>query len=418
MRNQTNRRWNSRCVEFAAPRMAHPVGLLMALLFPLTVLAQGSIQKNKSHYAGTLDFFLRGSSGGNRVGLPPSAENPFRPEVWFDERNGIAARGLVGGATLLIDWWSLLGEPVSYDRFVWQTSGWYEVRYPDKKTGATVTKTITRAALQKYPDLLKRFDAIAPTYMDFEVDFSLGSLNDKDYSAFRRQYNMLETIGSAAPHLKSTFTRKIGNVSLLFARSGRVPYQAAESPTGGWTEYLGLPRNYDAGQLKMITHYWKIAKDLQIHSFRVTKMQWPLGELRAIAERFDQYESGEGEETLSDKLKDIEQQASRVTEYTKNDYWSEATSLNRYYFYIIDANSVQDDYYDLIVNGVNVGPVNNRTGGKTTYYCVLKRGENKVRLALTKLMGKNSRFTVEIDGVFGPREFTGSHDHEFTVNVK
>ncbi len=390
----------------------------LSAAYPLSLHAKGNIHKNKSHYAGRLEFFQRGDLGGNRVGLPPGAHNPFTPEAWLDERNGISARGLVGEATLMIDWWSLLGDPVSYDRFFWKTSGWYEVRYTEKKTGQAVTKIISRDKLAPYPDLLKRFDAIAPHAMDFEVDFTLGSLSDKDYREFRKKYSLFETIGVSMPYLNSTFTHKIGNVSLLFDRSGKVPYQAPESPVGGWTEFLGLPKNYDKEKLGMIFTYLKLAGSLHIKSFRVTRMEWPLGELQSIAERFDKYEREEDEESFTDALKNIEEQASKVEEYKEKDYWSETSSLNRYPFYIIDANSVQDDYYDLIVNGVNIGPVNNRTGGKTTYYCVLKRGQNNIKLALTKLMGKNSRFTVEIDGAFGPREFSGSNDHNFTVDIK
>lgn len=414
---------NSRSHSRIRLRSLHPffnrvLLICIMLCLPVVVQSQGRIQKNKSHFAGRLDFFQRGHLGGNRVGLPPGAQNPFRPEAWLDERNGISARGLLGEATLMIDWWSLLGDPVSYDRFFWKTSGWYEVRYTEKKTGQPVTTIIAREKLAPYPDLLKRFDAIAPNAMDFEVDFSLGSLSDKDYREFRKKYSLFETIGVSLPYLNSTFTHKIGNVSLLFERSGKVPYQAPESPIGGWTEFLGLPKNYDKEKLGMIFTYLKLAGSLNIKNFRVTRMEWPLGELQSIAERFDKYERGEDGESFTDAMKKIEEQVSKVEEYREKDYWSETSSLNRYPFYIIDANNVQDDYYDLIVNGVNVGPVNNRTGGKTTYYCVLKRGENSVKLALTKLMGKNSRFTVEIEGVFGPREFSGSNDHNFTVNIK
>ena len=395
------------------------VGVFSAFLLcvlPASVFAQGHIGKVKGHFAAALEFHLTGQIGMNRIGLPASTPNPFRQDAWLDERDDIAMRGFVGEATLQIDWWSLLGEPVSSDRFFWKTSGWYVVRYTDKKSGKVGTSTVSRTVLAKYPDLLKRFDAIAPSNIDFEVDFSLASLSDKDYQAFRKKYNMLETIGAAAPHLNSTFTSPVKGVQMLFFRSDKMPFNAPGSPS--WNEFLSLSNEYDKNKLRMIVDYWRYARELRIRSFRVVRMKWPLGEFKAIAEKFDQYERGEGDESFTEKIKAIEEQAAQTPQYASNDFWAETSSLNRYYFYIIDANNVQDDYYNLIVNGINVGPVNNRTGGKTTYYCVLKRGENKVKLALTKLMGKNSRFTVEIDGVFGPREFSGSNDHDFTVNVK
>jgi hypothetical protein len=82
---------------------------------------------------------------------------------------------------------------------------------------------------------------------------------------------------------------------------------------------------------------------------------------------------------------------------------------------VIDINSIQDDYYDLYVNGVYIGPVNNPPGGTTTYNATLNSGSNTIELRLTQLMGLNTRLQININSGEFVREFTGSNDHSWTI---
>lgn len=292
-----------------------------ALVYSPLSYGQGTISKTKRSFVGYLDFHANRSTGPNRVGLQSDSHNPFRADKWLDQRNGIAGRGLVQEATLRINWWSLLGDAVCSDLFFWKSSGWYEIHYTDSKTGQAVTRQISRSGLGKYPDLVKRFDALAPDNMNFEVEFSLGSVDTRKYETFRRKHNLLESIGSAMPYLKSTFTHRILQHELLFERSGVSPIQAPQSVT--WTEYLGLSQDYDKGKLGTIREFWSIVSDLKIRMFRVTRMEWPLGEMRAIAEAFERRERGDEDPSPKRLIASADSASQHLKKYAANDEWRE-----------------------------------------------------------------------------------------------
>jgi hypothetical protein len=51
---------------------------------------------------------------------------------------------------------------------------------------------------------------------------------------------------------------------------------------------------------------------------------------------------------------------------------------------VIDQNSIQDDFYDVYINSVFIGPVNNPPGGTTIHPATLNSGANTVELRLAK----------------------------------
>lgn len=82
---------------------------------------------------------------------------------------------------------------------------------------------------------------------------------------------------------------------------------------------------------------------------------------------------------------------------------------------IYDHNSIQDDYYDLFVNGVFLGSVKNPTGGKVTYKAFLEQGENTIELRLTKTMGKNTLLKINVSPGNFEQEFSGSRNHNYLI---
>ena len=64
---------------------------------------------------------------------------------------------------------------------------------------------------------------------------------------------------------------------------------------------------------------------------------------------------------------------------------------------VIDINAVQDDFYDLFVNGVFIGPVNNPPGGTTTYNVTLNSGSNTIELRLTVIQCCDTYLQININ---------------------
>ena len=85
---------------------------------------------------------------------------------------------------------------------------------------------------------------------------------------------------------------------------------------------------------------------------------------------------------------------------------------------VIDINEIQDDYYDLYVNGVFIGPVNNPPGGTTTYnHVTLKSGSNSIELKLTELRGSYTYLQININSGEFVEYFSGSVDHSWTITA-
>jgi hypothetical protein len=95
------------------------------------------------------------------------------------------------------------------------------------------------------------------------------------------------------------------------------------------------------------------------------------------------------------------------------------SSVNVTTISIYDMNGVQDDFYDLYVNGANLGPVNNVPGGTTNIGpVVLLNGNNTIKLKLTSVQGSGTgaRLTVTTpDFVSSSANFWGTADHTWTI---
>ena len=67
---------------------------------------------------------------------------------------------------LQVEWWGLSGSPIYYYKFKWQIQE--NINFFDPEHGNV---SLRRSELQKYPDLVKRFDDLRPT--DIEITFKV-----------------------------------------------------------------------------------------------------------------------------------------------------------------------------------------------------------------------------------------------------
>lgn len=299
---------------------------LLLMFFSLsntTATAQGQTQKSKGHYQAGLDFF--GTWGNGTIPhTNPALNGLYAADGWVSgTSNGKAVKmkGLLNAAVLKVDWTTLVGEPIENYQFVWKSSGQYDIQYTNSK-GQPKLQTITRSQLQKYPDLLKRFDNLAPSNIDFVIEWRIGDQSDADREAYLKKYGLMSSIGSSHPHVKAGFKTTVKGAHLLFDPAGKQPYNVPYSPAGGWAEFLGLPKEYDKTKLTHIKDYFKMSYGQIITNFKAIKVEWNWGELTAIAEKFESYEKGETEPTPKEQIEKENQKA--VAAYAKNDEWAEA----------------------------------------------------------------------------------------------
>ena len=82
---------------------------------------------------------------------------------------------------------------------------------------------------------------------------------------------------------------------------------------------------------------------------------------------------------------------------------------------VIDVNSVLDDHYDLVVNGMHVGGVANPEGGAVCYGAMLRSGANALVLRLVATRGKSTYLKISINNDEYSTTFGGSSNHAWSV---
>lgn len=303
------------------------LGLILAwAATSLAASAQGQLDHVNGHHVGILDFFNTQSGQRHRVPHPDPAQNGLQGDGdgWIgDDR--VQVRGLMAGAQLNVDWWTLFGEPVANYTFVWQSSGRYEIRYTDPKKGR-VTATVSRDQLAGRPALLKRFDGLKPVEANFEIRWRIGDQTSRDREKFKRKYRLFGSIGGAAPHVKTAMITRLHDGMFLYEPAGKKPFSTPTSPPGGWKAFGSLPDSFDGAEIKMLADYFSISTGQVVNSFRATKFRWPLGEMKAIAEALARIEAGEEIPPAEEARKET---AQALPGYAARDEWSEASPTPR-----------------------------------------------------------------------------------------
>lgn len=85
------------------------------------------------------------------------------------------------------------------------------------------------------------------------------------------------------------------------------------------------------------------------------------------------------------------------------------------YICVVDVNSVLDDHYDLVVNGMHIGEVANPEGGSVCYGAVLRGGANELLLKLVATRGKSTNLQISINNDEDSTTFGGSANHAWSV---
>ncbi len=80
-----------------------------------------------------------------------------------------------------------------------------------------------------------------------------------------------------------------------------------------------------------------------------------------------------------------------------------------------DVNSVLDDHYDLVVNGIYTGEVANPEGGSVCYRAMLRGGANELLLRLVATRGKSTFLEISINNDEYSTTFGGSSNHAWSV---
>jgi uncharacterized protein (TIGR02145 family) len=308
--------------------------LIIAILFisihiSHSTNAQGSLTKIEGNYTGVLNFFNTPTTTTPTIKHPLPQFSGLRSnqteglnasEGWYVEKN-TKVRGFIKEAYLAVSWGILLGEIVENYNFQWKSTGKYEIEFYDRE-GKFQKLFITREKLQKYPDLLKRFDYIQPTNISFEIDWASSNLDNDKKNSFKSEYNITGDIGSSSVgYVKDGHRTTVPSHMQLFFPSGQEPLSVPSIRQTGWKGFMGLPDNFSEDKLRAMKKYFSIANEQSISSFRATENKWPLGEFKAIAEAFLRYESGEGLPKSPGEL--VDSLSTSANQYDKTDEWSE-----------------------------------------------------------------------------------------------
>lgn len=285
--------------------------LLLYNCICVTGKSQGTIQKNEGHFLAALDFVP--SSGiyqqrKNRI-LNPSQHQGFPNEY---RENSISVSGMVKGAVLTMDWWTLFGEPVENYNFQWTTTGRYSV-YKEGGKGYTVE----RNELAKYPDLLLRFNAIKPLDIKFVIYWKHTG------DAYKRMHFTFSS--SNRQHSVKT----VIDEGLLTEPSGKSPLSVPGIRQGKGENFIST--KFDNYQHYSLTTEHKQswldefnkANTIFIEHFNVTAIRWPVSEMLAIATLFEEYEKGEKKPSPMEEVQSGVAAIQSTAPYNRNDFWGE-----------------------------------------------------------------------------------------------
>lgn len=253
--------------------------------------------------------------------------------------NEVDETKLLKGFDLAIQWWTLLGEPIEYYDFRWFASDHYKLD----------GRRIFRSDLEKYPDLLKRFDNLRPS----EISILLTGSYGESSKGIRKAPADLAPFYSSGTYkfLRHTeFKYLVKNTKLMISKSGKIgsgivpgsprdwehfiQYRAFIHPNSPtlWNlvkdnKYLNNTADLSEDELdyrrKQLKKVFQTAKQVRLHA-EIAHIKWPEYELRAIAERYEQYENGEQEPSPKEIVEQrINEEVAQIAEYKADDFWSE-----------------------------------------------------------------------------------------------
>lgn len=229
--------------------------------------------------------------------------------------DGIVMSGIMSEAVLAIDWWTLFGEPTEHYIFTWLARDYYNLVVPSEY--GVIEKTVTKSKLQKYPDLLMRFEALKPIDIAFEIYWTFTDETRNSY--YKQTGSFFESSFS-----NQEFKTKVSSASILTEPSGKVPFAVPGIRQGKGREFFGLTDDYPEDKLETLLKLFAKANSFWIYKVEVTKIIWPIHEMKAIAELYEKYEKGEVDPSPIQLIENELQKSQNLTNYNKKDFWNDA----------------------------------------------------------------------------------------------
>lgn len=240
---------------------------------------------------------------------------------------------LMASARLTFEWWTLLAEPVEIYHIKWEASDHF-------KFNETI---LYRNQLSKYPDLLKRFDNLRPSHIDFQIKGSANgdciSVKGGQYEALGRGVYTKHTGGYKKDGkvyqkycVGESFVYRIEDVKLLPTKAGKVGNGIVPG-SPHWNDFLrwGLLDIYDYDKIdkkdnkakELNKDYFKKATSINIESIEIIKLEWPEYELKAILEKYSKYEKGEEVPTPKEEVDSALAAMDGLNTYEEDDEWAQ-----------------------------------------------------------------------------------------------
>ena len=295
--------------------------IIFHVLIALNLNAQGKTTLVDGHHLAGLNLTL-----GHTTAIPlnyfvkqqgSSLSNPipgFNIDVPYSDGN-ITINGIMSDAAIAMDWWTLFGEPVEQYLFTWKAKDFYEIISLDATGSSTIKRTVNKNDLKKYPDLLLRYENIKPTEIEFEIQWGL---EDRDvFSLTGMSFNSYYGV-------RNSFKTKVSSANILIEPSGKTPFGVPGIRQGKGEAFFGLEKNFPKDKLQGLMQLFTKAPYQYINAVIVTKIKWPVGEMKAIADKYDQYERGEATPSPTQIINEELRKNQHLTAYNNNDFWGDA----------------------------------------------------------------------------------------------
>ena len=258
-------------------------------------------------------------------------------------RDVVNNRSLLKSIDLNVQWWTLLGEPLEYYDIKWTARDKYEID----------NKFVYRNKLEKYPDLLKRFDNLRPTKLSIRITGDY-SFSDEIEVSRSPSPELTPFYGKDRAFLSSgnnildddEFTYVIRDGLLLIPKSGDIGEGIIPSSPEKWEDFLqyatfwigpwgfNLPSNdwrndfeklseaEQEGRRKQLQTIFQKATAVELGA-SVESIEWPEEEMRTIAELYEKYENGEEEPSpLEEVEKLMKEEVANLSKTNYNDFWA------------------------------------------------------------------------------------------------
>lgn len=338
--------------------MKYKQSIFLALLFVIaTISAQTTLTKQESH---TFKGYLDG-------------------KVAFDDDNRY-----LKNFTLGVKWSTYLGEPVESYAFKWEANNSFKVKIKE------TYRTFTREQIGKYPELIKRLDAVRPAkvnvlvYGSAEGDFVTVNRGDlpeySDYYTHNGGTTKKKGKSYDKHQLLTTIAYLVKDEHLIFGRKGVETQGAIIGTSPEWNNFIKWKKqgtyvngakanfdgitNYEETEFKQFSDYKKkstnkVYKNLYQNTNKLVlkaeleSLDWG-NQLQSIAETYLHYVKIDKKPSPKKEVAQLlkKEKVTITKKYTKGGFWGETATYENPKFEIIK----EDDTDLIILNSLTKRP--------------------------------------------------------------